>query len=86
MRKPDFETASTPEQDASALETFKRWYENEQLYGPDIDPEERHAMGIALAIKAVYHLGQSAGYAQGYTEGKAAAEKQEPRPAGKPEI
>lgn len=75
MKKPAFETASTPEQDASALETFKRWYENEQQFRPEIDPEERHAMGLTLAIKAVYHLGRSSGYAQGYTEGKAAAER-----------
>lgn len=71
MKKPAFETASTPEQDASALETFKRWYENEQQFGPEIDPEERHAMGIALAIKAVYHLGLNDGYAQGYAEKEA---------------
>jgi hypothetical protein len=83
MKKPDFETASTPGQDARALETFRSWYESEQDFGPDLSPEDRHAMGMALAIKAVYHLGQSSGYAQGYAEGKAAAKKK-PAPAGGP--
>lgn len=68
MKKPDFETASTPEQDAKAFDTFMRWYEQEQSYGPDLDPEERHALGIAQAIKAVFHLGQSCGYTQGYKD------------------
>ena len=71
MKKPDFETASTEEQDSAALETFKRWYEQEQNYGPELDPAERHAMGIAQAIKAVFHLGQAYGYTNGYKDAQA---------------
>ncbi len=71
MKKPDFETASTEEQDSAALETFKRWYENEQQGNADLDPETRHALGTAQAIKAVFHLGQCHGYAQGYRDAQA---------------
>lgn len=68
MKKPSFETANTEAQDSVALETFKRWYEDEQQGNAELDPETRHALGIAQAIKAVFHLGQSCGYTQGYRD------------------
>ena len=71
MKKPAFETASTEEQDSAALETFRRWYEEEQQGSADLDPETRHALGTAQAIKAVFHLGQSCGYTQGYNDAQA---------------
>lgn len=67
--KPPWETSSTPEQDEEAFDCFRNWYESEE-YGQDLSPEDRHCLGIEQAIKAVYHLGQSAGFQQGYTLAK----------------
>lgn len=69
--KPAFDTATIATDDQKAYETFIRWYEQEQSFGPDLDPDERHCMGIAQAIRAVYNLGQSAGYTRGYKDAMA---------------
>ena len=57
MKKAKFEPAIPPEEYSEALEMFQRWYNDEQIYGKDLDPEERHCRGIAQAITAVFHLG-----------------------------
>lgn len=72
MKKPAFETGTTPEQDAAALDRFIMEYQEEIAVDDDLSPfespEERHARAMAQAIKTVFYLGQSNGYLKGYKD------------------